>query len=116
MATREENLKKINDELEQLTDEQLELVAGGSQNELAELVRAMRDNKNVGFSEGDYLFGSLSRWEYLATQKLDKLGVNANINWSIFSVTASPDSYTDKATGKSMTHAEVVDLIKNYKG
>ena len=30
MATREENLKKINDELEKLDDEQLEQVAGGS--------------------------------------------------------------------------------------
>ena len=29
MATREENLKKINDELEKLDDEQLEQVAGG---------------------------------------------------------------------------------------
>ena len=30
MATREENLKKINDELEQLSDEELDAVAGGS--------------------------------------------------------------------------------------
>ncbi len=29
MATREENLKKINEELEKLSDEQLEKVAGG---------------------------------------------------------------------------------------
>lgn len=30
MATREENLKKINDELEKLDDEQLDKVAGGT--------------------------------------------------------------------------------------
>ena len=29
MATREENFKKINDKLEQLSDEQLEQIAGG---------------------------------------------------------------------------------------
>ena len=29
MATREENLKKINEELEKLDDEQLEQIAGG---------------------------------------------------------------------------------------
>ena len=35
MATREENLKKINSELEKLSDEQLEQVAGGLAKELA---------------------------------------------------------------------------------
>ena len=35
MATREENLKKINDELEKLSDEQLEQVAGGNAEETA---------------------------------------------------------------------------------
>jgi len=30
MATREENLKKINDELKKLSDEELEKVAGGA--------------------------------------------------------------------------------------
>ena len=29
MATREENIKKINEQLEQLTDEQLDEIAGG---------------------------------------------------------------------------------------
>ena len=33
MATREENLKKINEELEKLSDEELEQVAGGSPSE-----------------------------------------------------------------------------------
>ena len=32
MATREENLKKINEELEKLDDEQLEKIAGGVRN------------------------------------------------------------------------------------
>jgi len=35
MAKREENLKKINDELEKMTDEELDQVAGGSPGELA---------------------------------------------------------------------------------
>ena len=36
MATREENLKKINDQLEQLSDEELENVAGGTYLESAD--------------------------------------------------------------------------------
>jgi len=35
MANREENLKKINAELEQLSDEELEKVAGGNAQEMA---------------------------------------------------------------------------------
>ena len=38
MATREENLKKINEELEKLDDEELEKIAGGM------LVRQMPDS------------------------------------------------------------------------
>ena len=99
-----------------MSNEELDNVAGGSSEELGELVRAMHDNKNVGFDEGEYLFGSDERWKYLATLKLEKLGINANIDYSIFSTTAYPDSYTDKATGKSLSHAEVLDIIKNYRG
>ena len=36
MSTREENIKKINDELEMLTDEELENVAGGTNVESAD--------------------------------------------------------------------------------
>ena len=36
MATREENLKKINDTLEQMSDEELSMVAGGTLGELAD--------------------------------------------------------------------------------
>ena len=36
MANREENLKKINAELEQLSDEELEEVAGGTYKEIAD--------------------------------------------------------------------------------
>ena len=106
--------KILKDEI--LSEAELDGVAGGSSEELGELVRAIHDNKNVGFDEGEYLFGSGERWKYLATLKLEKLGINAKIDYSIFSTTAYPDSYTDKATGKSLSHAEVLDIIKNYKG
>ena len=43
MTTREENLKKINDELEQLTDEELENVAGGTYNNTAADSRALNE-------------------------------------------------------------------------
>ena len=47
MATREENLKKINAELEQLTDEELDQVAGGS---WLEFTADMLDAKKRGIA------------------------------------------------------------------
>ena len=45
MATREENLKKINDELEKLSDEELDKVAGGGDTpeEIVELLKKYGD-------------------------------------------------------------------------
>lgn len=43
MATREENIKKIDAKLEALTDEQLEAVAGGTYNEIAGDSRFLND-------------------------------------------------------------------------
>ena len=44
MANREENLKKLNDELEAMSDEELDKVAGGTKQELQELYDAMAGN------------------------------------------------------------------------
>jgi len=55
MATREENLKKINDELEKLDDEQLEQIAGGrkllmhEQNPNTDLVSNQPANVGMNF-------------------------------------------------------------------
>lgn len=47
MANRDENLKKINEELEKLTDEELEKVAGGTYNNTAADTRALN---SMGFN------------------------------------------------------------------
>ena len=60
MATREENLKKINDELEKLSDEELDCVAGGTYNETVGDSRFLHDlagltdilGSGTPFSEG----------------------------------------------------------------
>ncbi len=67
MATREENLKKINAELEKLNDAELEQVAGGTMEEVDEDIRRFK-KLNIPIDEGhghaswvaqDILTGSL---------------------------------------------------------
>lgn len=47
MASREENLKKINDELEAMSDDELEKVAGGTYKEVAGDSRFLNDLANL---------------------------------------------------------------------
>jgi|GEM_PF-1909140 len=51
MATREENLKKINDELEKLSDEELEKIAGGAMVEF-ESCNALQAKKPPKYQPG----------------------------------------------------------------
>ena len=55
MATREENLKKINDELEKLDDEQLEKIAGGAMVEFEEFSKKIKPPQNP--ENNPYSFG-----------------------------------------------------------
>ena len=53
MANREDNLKKINAELEKLSDEELEQVAGGSIPQTAENSNAAQEDFNKTFRSED---------------------------------------------------------------
>ena len=67
MATREENLKKINEELEQLSDEELEQVAGGTMEEVDEDVNRFKKlnisidgEDSLGTTSKDYFYAALT--------------------------------------------------------
>ena len=94
MATREENIKKINEELEKLDDEQLEQVAGGSQSENLELRETLlHDSKMHLVITSDEMLKNVLR---------TKFGIDADIHND-----GKPNSY------ESMSHEEVLDLIKH---
>jgi len=61
MATREENLKKITDELEQLSDEELEKIAGGARI----LFRSSESNSSDRFLPMDSESNSSNRTIYM---------------------------------------------------
>ena len=73
MATREENLKRINAELESLSDEQLEQIAGGNNDE-AKLFRKIAVEKGWAISEVGMASGMA------ANKMLEVIGI-PHVNW-----------------------------------
>jgi len=82
MATREENLKKINEELEKLDDEQLEKVAGGTWAQTAGDTRFLKDLAGLcdrfGKTAGFFKFGTVADE---ACKGWNKIGIQVNPGW-----------------------------------
>ena len=82
MANREENIKKINAELEAMSDEELEQVAGGSYRETAGDTRFLNDLAGLcdrfGATSGFFKFGTVSDE---ATKGWSKIGIQVNTSW-----------------------------------
>lgn len=85
MTTREENIKKINENLEQLTDDELEQVAGGTYNNTAADSRIL--NKmgfNIQGKSADDLFWSQSKFRDTAHQVnkiFNGFGISVDQSW-----------------------------------
>ena len=107
MATREENLKKINDELEKLDDEQLEQVAGGTFNETTHLQAA------IGWLP--------SRFNYVVYKDIPQyLKEHYNIDVTLYYENTNDrgdhwhnqeDANIYSRNGQTLTHQEVIDII-----
>ena len=116
MATREENLKKINDELKKLSDEELDEVAGGTTNEWGELARYFHKRYHSNAPRNSWKH----TWRHLTTGEieryLDRDGIEAKVyknNWyNLFGIGADKNVYKDKNTGESLTHEEVMARLK----
>ncbi len=82
MANREENIKKINDELELMSDEELDQVAGGSWKSTAGDTRFLNDLAGLcdrfGATAGFFKFGTVSDE---ATKGWSKIGIQVNTSW-----------------------------------
>ena len=85
MATREENLKKINEKLEHLTDDELENVVGGTYNNTAADSRVL---SKMGFDidgkSANDLFWSQSKFRDTADKVnriFNKVGISVDQSW-----------------------------------
>lgn len=68
MATREENLKKINEELEKLSDEQLDWVSGGT---IAETVKDTQFLHALGLLDRAYTASEVQSDPFAVQRKID---------------------------------------------
>lgn len=109
MSTREENLKKINDELEKLSDEELEQVAGGTHSQMVRdgffLSALLKGDENAPKSPELHtmLLGILRHYstdEKSIKKAWDVLGIDFN-----YHIIGSND-YVVKDTGQTITQAQ----------
>ena len=103
---------------EQLSDEELENVSGGKVAELEKLADAIVHNPTLKFlgKAGAHVPGA-NRISADAVETLlkDHLNIDADISLGAFGTGAGSSKNTDRdmKTGQYITHAEVLDRIKN---
>ena len=119
MANREENLKKIDEKLETLNDEELEKVVGGTIAELKDLSNAILENSNLkSLGKIEAHVPGVNRMVADAVEKILKedLNVDADISLGLLGTGAgsSKNTYRDMTTGQYITHQEVLDRIKQF--
>lgn len=120
MATREENIKKINTELDKMTEEELDKVAGGTLTEYNELVRAVsKDSSTYSRICANRIAGNsdLASKSVVEDFLEKKLWISADISVGVFGtgLFSSANTYKDlRNGGKSLTHAEVISRINAY--
>ena len=106
MATREENLKKINDQLEQLSDEDLDNVAGGSVGQTAD------DSQIL------YKYGLVSDWHRFTGTLFKWKSVSSEVDsgWAKAGITCVTKPMSDNQyflNGKEITRAEAIAHVEN---
>jgi len=112
MANREENLKKINAELEQLSDEELESVAGGTYNNTAADTRVLNQlGYNIEPKTALELFWipSFNSSANKVAEIFSGLGISVDQSWGA----VSNRYYKD---GKEISRAEAFRIAAEKKG
>ena len=104
---------------EQLSDEELEKVAGGKVAELEELTEAIIHNSTLKFlgKANSHIPGANRLLADAVEDTLkDYLNIDADISLGAFGTGAgsSKNTYRDMETGQYITHQDVLDRIKQF--
>ena len=106
MATREENIQKINAELELLSDEELEKVAGGTKSQTGDDSRLL------------YEHGLLNNWFYIGSDWIEK-SAEVDAGWAKAGITCVTKPSADNLyflNGKQISRDEAWNHVKaNFK-
>ena len=113
MATREENLKKINEELEKLSDEELEGVAGGSAAETASDSRFLNSLNGSTDRYGETRI-RLQVHDHEIRDAWKRLGVDATINRGNGLTSGPANIY--KIDGKTVSRVEAINHAMDVAG
>lgn len=97
---------------------ELDNVVGGTVAELKDLVQACADNPHMKKFVGVLIHfppATLAA-AYEMESALSKIGIDANISVGVLGtgLFSKHNTYTDRETGRKLTHAEVVDRVRNY--
>ncbi len=113
MATREENLKKINEELEKLSDEELEGVAGGSAGETASDSRFLNSLNGSTDRYGETRI-RLQDHDHEIRDAWKRLGVDVTIHAGNMLTSGSANTY--KIDGKTVSRVEAINHAMDVAG
>ena len=107
----------INNE-EIMSFEELDQVAGGTVKEFDEIIRAFGKYDIVKEFSGiaAHIPGANKCTVEFVESVLKEIGINADISIGFlgFGIGSDPNKYTGVATGRTMTHSEVLTRIKNH--
>ena len=92
MATREENMKKINEELEKLSDEELEAIAGCTTTEMADDSRFLNSLNGSCDRYGEWRIRNQSHGEEI-TKAWATVGVKAELHSGYIIGEGAPNKY-----------------------
>ena len=107
--------------LESMSDEELDNVAGGTLGQMHDLVSAIVEVDSGSSVLGDIVNGGacaipgLNELNKSVVKKtLSMIGIDAKIDigWLGWGICSEDNVYTDKKTGKSLSHEEVLSRIK----
>lgn len=118
MATREENLKKINAELEKLSDEELEIVAGGSKAQTDELKALFNQAKSLGRKGFNNLdeFLTYAGIKSNVNNTVDRYEPTTHLAENYRKISAKNNEYVLSSTGLKRSHQEAVAMLKEFYG